>query len=592
MVAQHPGLANPDISKIIGEQWQSLPLDEKNKWKALAEEEKLRHQQQYPTYRYQPKRNGRRNSVSELPGSAGEKPKCAKCGGRTILTPSTPFALSSTGSLPPTPGSNTLTPVSRTLPVFRELSVQSPAGQYVSQHNLSAMSPPHSGQVDDRDDLAPLSPGNKRRRVNAAQRLDRSMPPRYGIVQPGAAVGPGTPFPFGQIPPEQPHGMMHARRESLPGLARVIPPGPMGPPPRPGMGYQAHRLSRGHMPSEPPITLPPIQTGHVDMAVPPPPTTKSIKTAKEQILDMDFRYKVQVLSQVAPPAARIPGHRGPLIAVEGDNPEAAKDLAAWLKQTLAKDDTLLPALLDGPDSLPAGNKQQMMSQYHRVVADWLARSNTILETLTGPVDTPSSADAAMTDAAQRSAGSQTQRMVDEDYDVAEDGDISSDQESKTGEKRHGSVHEKMDVDSEQKRVSMISSTSTATTAWKPEHIAIIANYSLHTSNRFACAIPIGSPDPYSPNDHWQWAATQWRGIIGPDLTIYICDTTAEESGKLAADFELADSKSDFALFVVRKSQEDCDNANEIDLQVSPTVLRRVAFEVSEWVKAFGSRKTK
>ena len=37
VVQQHPGLPNPEISKIIGEQWRSLPEKSKSEWKALAE---------------------------------------------------------------------------------------------------------------------------------------------------------------------------------------------------------------------------------------------------------------------------------------------------------------------------------------------------------------------------------------------------------------------------------------------------------------------------------------------------------------------------------------------------------------------------
>lgn len=37
VVSQNPGLANPDISKIIGEQWRKLPQETKDEWKALAE---------------------------------------------------------------------------------------------------------------------------------------------------------------------------------------------------------------------------------------------------------------------------------------------------------------------------------------------------------------------------------------------------------------------------------------------------------------------------------------------------------------------------------------------------------------------------
>lgn len=37
VVLNNPGMANPEISKIIGEQWRHLSDEEKNKWKALAE---------------------------------------------------------------------------------------------------------------------------------------------------------------------------------------------------------------------------------------------------------------------------------------------------------------------------------------------------------------------------------------------------------------------------------------------------------------------------------------------------------------------------------------------------------------------------
>jgi HMG box factor len=36
-VAQNPGLANPDISKIIGEQWRDQSIEVKAEWKRLAE---------------------------------------------------------------------------------------------------------------------------------------------------------------------------------------------------------------------------------------------------------------------------------------------------------------------------------------------------------------------------------------------------------------------------------------------------------------------------------------------------------------------------------------------------------------------------
>ncbi|KAI1171324.1 hypothetical protein F4777DRAFT_593965 [Nemania sp. FL0916] len=99
--AQHPGLANPEISKLIGEKWREQPESAKNEWKQLAEEEKIRHQRQYPGYRYQPRRGGK-NTSGRPTSSNGETPgRCPKCGGRYIATPRTPTTPFSVASPPP-----------------------------------------------------------------------------------------------------------------------------------------------------------------------------------------------------------------------------------------------------------------------------------------------------------------------------------------------------------------------------------------------------------------------------------------------------------------------------------------------------------
>ncbi|KAK3691890.1 slightly ste11-like protein [Vermiconidia calcicola] len=606
VVAQNPGLANPEISKIIGEQWQGLPTDEKNKWKALAEEEKLRHQQQYPTYRYQPKRNGRRNSLSsDPPGSAGEKPKCHKCGGRTILTPSAPFSSASSLSVPPTPGA-AITPVSRTLPVLRDLSLQSPAAHRMSRPYSNNMSPHHNHHMDERDDVGPLSPDTKRRRYNGdhATVINRAMPPRYGVAHSGAAVGPGTPFPFGQVPPQShpyPPAAVQGRRESLPGLRGVVsPPGPMAPPPRPGMGYQQHRLSQGHVPHDRSLTLPPLQTGHPGVAV---ASAGHGKTAEEQIMNIAFRYKIKVLSQVAPPAVRKQDEpRGPLIAVEGDSRAAAKELALWLRNMLGKDEELSLNMIEGPGTSPSGTKEQVMAQYHRLAAEWLSKGTSILESLAMVAKDKLHSDATMTDATPVTSP-KTSRKLDEDYNDIDDGSAEDKHEQENKDTSNDDTKsnpdvamETGDVEKEQKRPFTTSTINTAnTSAAKP--VSIVANYSLHTSNVFACLIPIGPHDPYSPNDHWQWTATQWRGIIGPDLTIYVRDAVAGESGRPSVEIESVDGRPDVALIVVTKSeraegQEMASEPQDGGMQVEASVLRRVGFEVSEWVKAFGSRSGK
>ncbi|KAM0707242.1 hypothetical protein Q7P35_006573 [Cladosporium inversicolor] len=556
VVAQHPGLANPEISKIIGEQWRNQSAEVKNGWKALAEEEKLRHQQQYPTYRYQPKRSGRRNSTSsETPGSAGEKAKCNKCGGRTILAPSTPYAHGSnvtspsTAGLPPGTPSSAPTPISRTLPFLRDLSLQSPASRPMRYQTM-----PPNHHLDERDDLGPLSPDFKRRRFNGENHqptIHRVMPPRYGAVPAGMPVGPGTPFPFGQAAHAHPqnHPQMFApvhvvstpqpRRESLPGLRGV--------------------------------------TGASTGA---PATAKSMvgQSVDEVIMSMPFEAKLGILRKIAPPRAlkkRAP--RGPLIAIEGDNAEAVERLAKWLSETLRKDSELTVKLLDGPDIAPKGNRDEAMAEYHVLVAHWLGKSKTIMSDLEYNIaGTPDTAKANKMDtsAVNTPTPASGSREVGENYDNEEgtppkhsssNNTMQIDSANPTAAsspKKTNSITDIMDVDD--------NNPTGATTTTKPtaKPIAIVPLFSLHASNTFACRIPL--IDTYAPNDHWSWNATQWRGVVGADLTIYLKD--GEEKGKMVEQSE------EERLFVVRRGA---------DADVDGSTLRRVGFEVVEWVRAFG-----
>ncbi|EPE03784.1 hmg box transcriptional [Ophiostoma piceae UAMH 11346] len=102
VVADNPGLANPDISKIIGQMWKGQDEKGREYWKGLAEQEKQHHRKQHPDYRYQPRRAGKGDARNTgRPGSAtgdggfekgmggtgdgpGDPNRCEKCGGRYI----------------------------------------------------------------------------------------------------------------------------------------------------------------------------------------------------------------------------------------------------------------------------------------------------------------------------------------------------------------------------------------------------------------------------------------------------------------------------------------------------------------------------
>lgn len=529
-----------------------------------------------------------------------------------ILAPLASYLTGQSSSLPATPGS-TITPVTRTLPVLRDLSLESPAARHLrASHQNSKMSPTQRMQIEERDDTGPLSPESKRRRFNAEQPtlVQRTMPPRYGAGPPGMGIGPGTPFPFSQPPPTHvyPPASANIRRESLPGIRGVVSPqAPMAPPPRPGMGYQQHRLSQGHTHQDRSLTLPPLQTGHsADSA----DNMESAKTAEEQIMNISFRYKIKVLSQVAPPAPRrddIP--RGPLIAIEGESSEAVSELAGWLMERLSKGDNLTVSLLDGPKVSSVGDKEEAMAEYHRLAAEWLGRNKSILESMSVKSNGNETADAGIIDTTADTS-LESSRKAEEKYD---DGDNASpqskidttgqhDAEESTDDASAWAIRmsddtsrtDNMEVDTGNERT--FTPPTTAETKFPATHtkpVTIIPNYSLYASNLFARLIPIGPNDPYAPNDHWQWTATLWRGIIGPDLTIYLRDASTSGASGPSVEIEAVEGRPEAGLFVVKRVRAESEESGRISTDVGgiyASVLRRVGFELSEWVRAFASSK--
>lgn len=304
-------------------------------------------------------------------------------------------------------------------------------------------------------------------------------------------------------------------------------------------------------------------------------------------MTLDFWYKINVLGKVAPPApVRKLAPRGPLVAIEGDNEEAVNMLADWLSNTLGKGDNLTVRQLDGPAVSSEGSKLQIMAQYHRLAADWLLKSTGITESLMMTSVSPT--DSVMIDASL--ALPKAREPIDETYDDSDDSKplanrvspnrvvARADDPEPPRTDRRGHDPEQMDVDSSARKASNSSKGSFASSTTKP--VSIIANYSLHASNFFACHIPIESYAQYSPKDHWEWTATHWRGIISPDLTIYVKDSAMIESGKPTV--EIMEPGS---LFVVKRSKMEGKDV----LEVEPSTLRRLGFEVSEWVRGFGEK---
>lgn len=279
---------------------------------------------------------------------------------------------------------------------------------------------------------------------------------------------------------------------------------------------------------------------------------------------MPFEAKLEVLRKIAPPKAHDrTTPRGPLIAIEGDDTDAVNNLAKWLSDTLQRDSELSVALLNGPDVTPKGRNDEAMAEYHMLVAQWLARSKVIMRDLeynnAAPFETSKSSKMDVSTPTPI-------REVDENYDDDEDTptkptaptQIDSAHPTAASSPKKNSINDIMDVDE----------ASSARTLPSKKPIAILPLFSLHASNTFACRIPL--TDTYAPNDHWSWNATQWRGVVGSDLTIYLKD--GEEKGRMV------EQKEEARLFVVRRG---------LDAEVDGSTLRRLGFEIGEWVRSFG-----
>ncbi|KAF9870508.1 HMG box protein [Colletotrichum karsti] len=559
VISQHPGLSNPEISKIIGEQWRVQPEDVKESWKKLAEEEKIRHQRQYPDYRYQPRRGGRPGS---RPGSSsgGDTGRCPKCGGRFIATPRTP----STPFVTPTAAKTSMPP-------HHQRDMRSVDNDQL-RHALPGGKQPYQYQhgnlrdVDEEYEAMSPSPELKRRRFNA-----------MGHYQAVPSPGPYTGHPLSRQPRSSlsmPGTPPVAGYGPLPGpsaLARPGGHGPMAPPPRPHhSGYSGP--SRGSAFDES-LRLPPLQTQNSpplgregDMNDRPsahPSSGHGIANSRDayaqsieaMIMTIPFLSKLKVLQKISPtltppgPASPDIDTRGAVIAIEGGDPRQLEqvgtaihrsllglseiDLKIWceapaspLSTTSAEEDTKMndgasiASSRKSSHSQPTLHASELFSSYMQTMMKWHEKSREIVKHITtkpvfGPEEQPPN------------------RRASEGELVASRHDL----------------------------------TSTPSLAKTP--IALLpAGFSLTISDKYACMIPIS--DSYAPVDHWQWMSTLWRGIIGPDLVIYVKTAAEDEVARAGA----VEFKGPGVMVIRIAHGKSLDEKTE----------RRVCFEVVEWIR--------
>ncbi|KAI0444473.1 hypothetical protein F4803DRAFT_560836 [Xylaria telfairii] len=622
--AQHPGLANPEISKLIGEKWREQPESVKSEWKQLAEEEKIRHQRQYPGYRYQPRRGGK-NGSGRPTSSSGDTPgRCPKCGGRYIATPRTPTTPFGVASPPPSKRPQNMQPFMNN-DHSRHGSISSGSGMSIDGHVRRYPQPPLRDIEEDYTMMSPVAgplsgiPPDKRRRYNGPPVYVPGSPhmgyaPVDARYQQRPSVGgppmSATSYGPGHLPrpPMQHRPVLYTGHSSNP---HMQPP----PPPRQSMPYQPvsatpNRPSGGFDES---LRLPPLQTQMHDqpMINSEQSVRQGMSSAQPQQVHgtglgimnpgggpirqpqpqqqqqpqlpppsspmpqkWPFLLKLEVLRSISPPL-RPPGPggphfevRGPIIAVEGAPTPILKEVAAVIERALSvsaefavrvwSEDTSTAIAHSSPEPHASSNAEANGDGPDH------GSSNNNNNNIKGG---PDNGNSGVGVAAQKKSSSSlispiasyVARML---------------KWHKTSEDliRYITNHPPPHQSSSDGAANLKSDAATATSSSGRLPIAILSDgYSLTFSDRYAGALHIN--DAYRADDHWQWVATLWRGIVGADLTVYVKRTTADEdrSGAGNNSVEMAGP----GIMVLRIT----DGA-----RVDEKLERRLGFEIAEWVR--------
>lgn len=324
-----------------------------------------------------------------------------------------------------------------------------------SSNNLKALQLA-STRHPDRDGL--MSPDPKRRRVaNGTYHAVRAPVPNEQL----------SPFPFPQN-----------RRESLPRLD-VMPRKhntiTMGPPPRPN--------GRSHPDAS--LKLPPLRTSPTTLDSQALARANSVEA---MIMSIHPLNKIRVLAKISPPLSP-PGPtspafpvRGFAIAIDGSDMESVNQLTESLTASLSLQHPV--RVFESPVNhvfKGSGGKggeagaNNDFSAYLHVISQYHILSKKIISYITTPPPHPSPPPPSSP--------------------------------SPVSPKTHS-------INDLSKNVKG-GSPSTEVPTGVP--IALLPCFQLSHTNAFASRIAI--TDTYAPVDHWQWMASLWRGIIGPDVTI-------------------------------------------------------------------------
>jgi HMG box factor len=360
------------------------------------------------------------------------------------------------------------------------------------------------------------------------------------------------------------------------------------------------------------LRLPPLQTS---------PMSDGSKDISLQVMSLNFIAKIKLLRAVAAPL----GHarqdstgtgsmRGAIIAIEGEDWLAVDIMKQGLQELLSRDFDI--QIISGPPEPRASNVG--FASYMQMISEWHEKRSEFLKFLTGADPKPLSPSYVPPEPRSHGRSSEAKDMDDEDEHHVSPSDstesmpsrrlgsrfssMSGHRSKRNNDKTQGQKigNDSLDAEVSPKGINTQSNSEqgaspTTSTGGAGDSITdvgssrkipllLIPHYILHAANAWASALPIN--DTYSPADHWQWVATLWRGIIGPDFTVYVHSVEEPDTAlppSVAGARPAVDIREELGALIVRCHPPNEDESGS-GLRVEEGSIRRVAFEVGEWAR--------
>lgn len=321
------------------------------------------------------------------------------------------------------------------------------------------------------------------------------------------------------------------------------------------------------------------------------------RSIEAMVMSIGYGNKLRVLARISPPLAP-PGPaspavetRGAVVAVEGADAGLVARVGDLVERALvASGECHVRTWRDGDEGggqapgegggegeggqdgadeagSGGGGSTNLFGSYLRTIMEWHAKSAEMVRHITTAPPVGRSSDASSASAAtssSESGGPSASGSSNSSGGVT----ISSQAKSSDGEAAAGGPAQVPPVPAGP-TAGAVEAASVPPRQGRIPVALVKGGFSLSIADRFACRVPIA--DSYAPVDHWQWMATLWRGIVGPDLVVYVRGASEEEMARLQA----VELKGPGIMMV--RVQEGVGIAEKTE--------RRLGFEIVEWVRA-------